>query len=109
LEYFDLHCRVAAQRCDRIDAPWILEDPINGEAFKTNVEKVLAPTLRPGDLVIIDNLGSHNGKAVRDAIGTAGARLILLPKCSPDLNPIKRSSPSPNISYARPPHARSKP
>ena len=81
---------VAALRCDRIEAPWILDGAINGEAFKTYVEKVLSPTLRPGDLVIMDNLGSHKGKAVRRAIRAAGARLIFLPKYSPDLNPIEQ-------------------
>ena len=81
---------VAALRCDRIEAPWILDGAINGEAFKTYVERVLAPTLRPGDLVIMDNLRSHKGKEVRQAIRAAGARLIFLPKYSPDLNPIEQ-------------------
>ena len=81
---------VAALRCDRIEAPWILDGAINGEAFKTYVERVLAPTLRPGGLVIIDNLRSHKGKEVRQAIRAAGARLIFLPKYSPDLNPIEQ-------------------
>src|ERR1700730_8708924 len=53
---------VAALRHDRIEAPWVLDGPINGECFKTYVEKVLVPTLAPGDLVIMDNLGSHKGK-----------------------------------------------
>jgi len=81
---------IAALRCDRIEAPWILDGPVNAEAFKTYVEKVLAPTLRPGDLVIMDNLSSHKGKAVRQAIRAAGAKLIFLPKYSPDLNPIEQ-------------------
>jgi putative transposase len=81
---------IAALRCDRIEAPWILDGPINAEAFKNYVEKVLAPTLRPGKLVIMDNLGSHKGKAVRQAIRAAGAKLIFLPKYSPDLNPIEQ-------------------
>lgn len=81
---------IAALRCDRIEAPWVLDGPINGEAFKAYVEKVLAPTLKPGDLVILDNLGSHKGKAVRQAIRAAGAKLIFLPKYSPDLNPIEQ-------------------
>jgi transposase len=66
---------IAALRCDRIEAPWILDGPITAEAFKISVEKVLTPTLRPGDLVIMDNLGSHKGKAVRQAIRAAGAKL----------------------------------
>ena len=81
---------IAALRCDRIEAPWTLDGPVNAEAFKTYVEKVLAPTLKPGDLVIMDNLGSHKGEAVRQAIRAAGAKLIFLPKYSPDLNPIEQ-------------------
>lgn len=81
---------VAALRCDRIEAPWLLDGPINAEAFKTYVETVLAPTLKPGDLVIMDNLGSHKGSAVRQAIRAAGAKLFFLPKYSPDLNPIEQ-------------------
>jgi DDE superfamily endonuclease len=56
---------LAALRHDRIDAPWFIEGPIDGESFRTYVEKVLLPTLRPGDIVVLDNLGSHRGKAVR--------------------------------------------
>ncbi len=81
---------VAALRADRIDAPWLLDGPINGQSFLTYVEKVLAPTLLPGDLVIMDNLGRHKGKPVRQAIRRVGARLFLLPKYSPDLNPIEQ-------------------
>lgn len=81
---------LAALRRDRIDAPWLLDGPINGESFRTYVEKILVPTLRPGDIVILDNLGSHKGKAVRAAVRAAGARLFFLPKYSPDLNPIEQ-------------------
>jgi transposase len=81
---------LAALRHDRIDAPWFIEGPINGESFRTYVEKVLVPTLRPGDIVIMDNLGSHKGKAVRQFIRSAGAKLFFLPKYSPDLNPIEQ-------------------
>ena len=81
---------IAALRCDRIEAPWLLDGPVNAAAFKTYVEKVLAPTLRPGDLVIMDNLSSHKGKAIRQAIRKAGAKLFFLPKYSPDLNPIEQ-------------------
>ena len=55
---------VAALRFDRIDAPWLIDGPIDGESFRTYVERVLVPTLRPGDIVVMDNLGSHKGKAV---------------------------------------------
>ncbi len=81
---------LAALRCDRIEAPWFLEGPIDGDSFRVYVEKVLLPTLRPGDIVIMDNLGSHKGKAVRQLIRSAGARLFYLPKYSPDLNPIEQ-------------------
>jgi putative transposase len=80
---------LAALRRDRVDAPWLIDGPINGETFRTYVEKVLAPVLRPGDIVIMDNLGSHKSKAVRQAIRAAGAKLFFLPKYSPDLNPIE--------------------
>ena len=75
---------LAALRHDRLDAPWLLDGPINGESFRLYVETVLAPTLRPGDVVILDNLSSHRGKAVRRAIRATGARLFFLPKYSPD-------------------------
>jgi len=81
---------LAALRRDRVDAPWLVNGPINGERFLVYVEKVLVPTLSPGDIVIMDNLGSHKAKAVRQAIRNAGARLIFLPKYSPDLNPIEK-------------------
>jgi transposase len=81
---------LAALRHDRITAPWVLDGPIDGESFRTYVEKVLVPTLQPGDIVIMDNLGSHKGKAVRELIRSAGAKLFFLPKYSPDLNPIEQ-------------------
>ena len=80
---------LAALRHDRIEAPWLLDGPIDGESFRLYVERVLVPTLRPGDIVVMDNLGSHKSPAVRRAIRAAGARLFLLPKYSPDLNPIE--------------------
>jgi transposase len=81
---------IAALRCDRLDAPWLIDGPINGERFRLYVEQVLLPSLRPGDIVVMDNLGSHKGQAVRRAIRAAGARLLFLPKYSPDLNPIEQ-------------------
>jgi len=81
---------LAALRHDRIDAPHVLDGPINGEYFRAWVEQCLVPTLSPGDVVIMDNLGSHKGKAVRKAIRDAGAHLIFLPPYSPDLNPIEQ-------------------
>ena len=70
---------VAALRCDRIDAPWVLNGPINANAFLTYVEKELVKTLSPNDIVVLDNLGSHKGQAVRQAIRRVGARIIFLP------------------------------
>ena len=81
---------LAALRHDRVEAPWLLDGPINGETFRLYVDKVLVPTLRQGDIVVMDNLGSHKSKAVRRAIRAAGARLLFLPKYSPDLNPIEQ-------------------
>src|SRR6266446_8895020 len=81
---------LAALRHDRIVAPWLVDGPIDGESFRTYVEKVLVPTLQQGDIVIMDNLGSHKGKAVRQLIRAAGAKLFFLPKYSPDLNPIEQ-------------------
>jgi transposase len=81
---------IAALRRDRIDAPCLFDGPINGELFLAYVQTLLVPTLSPGDLVIMDNLGSHRGKRVRRAIRQAGAKLIFLPKYSPDLNPIEQ-------------------
>lgn len=81
---------LAALRCDRIDAPWVVDGPINGAAFLIYVQTELVPTLKPGDIVVMDNLGSHKGKAVRHAIRATGARLLFLPPYSPDLNPIEQ-------------------
>jgi transposase len=81
---------LAALRNDRIDAPCLFDGPINGERFLAYVEQFLVPTLKPNDIVVVDNLGSHKGKAVRAAIKEAGAHLLFLPKYSPDLNPIEQ-------------------
>lgn len=81
---------LAALRHDRIDASCVLDGPINGQSFTAWVEQFLVPTLNPGDVVIMDNLGSHKGQAVRQAIRSAGARLLFLPPYSPDLNPIEQ-------------------
>jgi len=81
---------LAALRSDRIAAPCVIDGPINGECFRAYVEQCLVPALKPGDIVIIDNLGSHKGTAVRHAIRAAGAKLFFLPPYSPDLNPIEQ-------------------
>jgi transposase len=80
---------LAALRHDRVEAPWLLEGPINGESFRLYIDHVLIPTLRPGDIVVMDNLGSHRSVAVRRALRAVGAKLFFLPKYSPDLNPIE--------------------
>jgi transposase len=77
---------IAALRYDRINAPWV----IDGELFTLYVEQVLAPTLAKGEVVILDNLGSHKGKSARNAIRAKGAHLLFLPPYSPDLNPIEQ-------------------
>jgi len=81
---------LAALRWDGMTAPAVFDGPINGQSFTAYVEQVLVPSLRPGDIVILDNLGSHKGKAARDAIEQAGAELRFLPPYSPDLNPIEQ-------------------
>ena len=70
-------------------APWVLDGPINREAFETYIAKVLVPELRRGDIVIMDNLSSHKGPRVREMIEAAGAELRYLPPYSPDFNPIE--------------------
>jgi transposase len=81
---------IAALRCDRIEAPWLLDCPINADRFRIYVQNMLVPTLRPGDMVIADNLPSHKPPDIRAAIRAAGAKLFFLPKYSPDLNPIEQ-------------------
>ena len=82
---------IAALRVDRIDAPCVFDGPINGQKFLAYVERFLLPTLRPRDIVVLDNLGSHKSKAVRAAIRSSGAHRIFLPPYSPDLNPIEQA------------------
>ena len=81
---------IAGLRADGVVAPLVLDGPINGQSFLAYVEQFLAPSLRPGDRVVIDNLGSHKVKGVREAIEARGARLLYLPPYSPDLNPIEQ-------------------
>lgn len=79
----------AGLRCDGLIAPFVLDGPMNGEAFLTYVEKVLTPSLSVGDLVVIDNLPAHRVEGVRKLIEASGAMLLYLPPYSPDLNPIE--------------------
>jgi transposase len=80
---------VAALRRTGIVAPMVLDGPMTGPAFLAYVQQVLAPTLRPGDIVVLDNLPAHKITGVQTTIQAAGAQLFLLPPYSPDLNPIE--------------------
>jgi transposase len=82
---------VGALRLGGMTAPWVLDGPMNGEAFLIYVQEVLVPTLRPGDIVVMDNLPAHKVAGVRAAIEAVGAHRRLLPPYSPDLNPIENA------------------
>jgi transposase len=82
---------VAALRHDHIEAPCVIDGPMTGEWFRAYVEQLLVPTLKPGDIVILDNLSSHKVAGIRQAIEAAGASLWYLPPYSPDLNPIEQA------------------
>jgi transposase len=79
----------AGLRSDGLVAPFVLDGPMNGEAFLVYVEKILVPALRPGDIAVMDNLAAHKVQGVRRLIEAAGASLLYLPPYSPDLNPIE--------------------
>jgi len=80
---------LAALRHDRVTAPFVIDGPIDGDSFKAYVIQCLAPTLTPGDIVVMDNLGSHKSPEIKAAIEDKGATLRYLPPYSPDLNPIE--------------------
>ncbi len=80
---------IAGIRLEGPCAPWLFEGPMNGEMFLAWVEQGLAPTLRAGDLVILDNLATHKIRGVREALQAKGARLLYLPPYSPDFNPVE--------------------
>lgn len=82
---------VGALRLTGMTAPMVLDGPMNGAWFLAYVQQVLAPTLTPGDVVIMDNLAAHKSTPIRDAIEAVGARLLFLPPYSPDLNPIENA------------------
>jgi transposase len=82
---------VAGLRLDGIAAPMVLDGPINRDAFQAYVDQVLVPELSPGDVVVMDNLSSHKGPAVRRSIEAVGACLLYLPPYSPDFNPIENA------------------
>jgi transposase len=81
---------IAALRHDRITAPFLLDGPMNGLSFKAYVEQMLAPTLKPGDIVVMDNVSVHKVPGVREAIKARGASVPDFPPYSPDLNPIEQ-------------------
>lgn len=81
----------AGLRIDGLTAPMVLDGPMNGEWFKAYVHQVLIPALKPGDIVVMDNLSAHKSDDVRSAIEAAGAELRYLPPYSPDLNPIEQA------------------
>lgn len=81
---------VAGLRVGALTAPCVIDGPMDGDTFRAYVEQFLAPTLAPGDIVIMDNLAAHKVAGVREAIEAAGARLEYLPPYSPDLNPIEQ-------------------
>jgi transposase len=82
---------IGALRLSGLTAPMVLDGPVNGVWFQAYVDQVLVSTLSPGDVVIMDNLGSHKGRQVRASIEAAGARLLYLPPYSPDFNPIENA------------------
>ncbi len=82
---------LGALRCDQFTAPCVFDGPINGECFRAYVAQQLVPVLRSGDIVILDNLGSHKSTELRRMIKAVGARLWYLPPYSPDLNPIEQT------------------
>lgn len=80
---------IAALRHDRLTAPTVVDGAMNGELFLAYVRQQLVPTLHEGDIVVLDNLSAHKVAGVRDAIESAGAKIVYLPPYSPDLNPIE--------------------
>jgi transposase len=82
---------IAGLRCSGMVAPFVIDGPVNREVFELYVEKIFIPELKPGDIVVMDNLSSHKGSAVRAMIQAAGAKLIYLPPYSPDFNPIEKA------------------
>jgi len=100
---------LAGLRITGMMAPMVLDGPINRLAFQAYVEQVLVPELSPGDIVVMDNLSSHKGPAVCQAIAAAGARLLYLPPYSPDFNPIENAFAKLKATLPRPGLARHRP
>jgi DDE superfamily endonuclease len=91
---------VAGLRCGALTAPSVIDAPMDRRIFETYVETQLAPTLQPGDVVILDNLPAHKSAAAEAAIRAKGAWLLFLPPYNPDLNPIEMASPSSRLCCA---------
>jgi transposase len=87
--HWQTHTVVAALRPTELTATAVFDGPIDNATFRAYVEQVLVPTLRPGDVVVLDNLAAHKQPEVREAIEQAGAHLRFLPPYSPDFNPIE--------------------
>ena len=96
---------VAALRCDRMTAPMMIKGALNGEVFLAYVEQCLSPTLKRGDIVVMDNVPAHKVEGVQEAIEAAGARLRYLPPYSPDLNPMRMPTALSRPSCANAPSA----
>ena len=92
---------IAALRHNRVTAPLLLDGAMNGQSFLAYVEQILAPTLKRGDIVVMDNVSVHKVAGVCDAIEARGAMLLYLPPYSPDLNPIEQFFPNSKRSSAR--------
>ena len=86
---YETQTLIAAVRLDGVRAPWVFPGAMNGEMFLAWVREGLAPTLQPGDWVIMDNLATHKVAGVRESIEAVGANLLYLPPYSPDFNPIE--------------------
>ena len=82
---------IAGLRHDEVVAPFVIEGAMNGETFRAYIEQCLAPTLKPGDIVVLDNVSTHKVNGVAEAIEAVGATLRYLPQYSPDLNPIEQA------------------
>jgi transposase len=89
--HWKLTTLVAGLRTAGISAPYVFEGAINGQRFRAYIEQMLAPTLAPGDIVLLDNLRSHKVAGIAEAIAARAAQLIYLPPYSPDLNPIEQA------------------
>ena len=98
---------VAGLRSTALTAPCVIDGPMNGNAFLAYVEQILAPSLKPGDIVVLDNLSAHKVPGVREAIEAAGARLLYLPAYSPDFNPIEQLFAKLKALLRRPPSVQS--